>query len=98
MVRDTWPTGAVFLATNRRLFEETTMWALLSRRFQLWLVLAVGAPIASWLLGRLGQQLENRNGPTRISNVLQKGSSTIGGQARGPLARTTASKKSAGRP
>ncbi|MEV8377704.1 hypothetical protein AB0P21_33505 [Kribbella sp. NPDC056861] len=63
------------------------MWAFLSRRFQLWVVLAVGAPLASWLLGRIGQQLETRNGPTRISSVLRKGSSTIGGKARGPLAR-----------
>ncbi|GAB3838867.1 hypothetical protein [Kribbella italica] len=63
------------------------MWAFLSRRFQLWLVLAVGAPLASWLLGRIGRELETRNGPTRVSNVLRKTSTTIAGKARGPLAR-----------
>ncbi len=63
------------------------MWAFLSRRFQLWLILAVGAPLVSWLLGRIGQYLEDRNGPTRISNVLRRCSITIGGRARGPLAR-----------
>ncbi|MFI5730009.1 hypothetical protein ACIA49_07830 [Kribbella sp. NPDC051587] len=63
------------------------MWAFLSRRFQLWLVLAVGAPIAAWLLGKAGDKLESRNGPTRISGALRKTSTTIGGKARGPLAR-----------
>jgi hypothetical protein len=75
------------------------MWAFLSRRFQLWLVLAVGAPLTSWLLGRIGRQLEARNGPTRISNALRKSSSTIGGKARGPLAGDHAHpKESARRP
>ncbi|GAA1594056.1 hypothetical protein GCM10009804_58290 [Kribbella hippodromi] len=63
------------------------MWALVSRRFQLWLVLAVGVPIASWLLARIGRQLETRNGPTRLSNLLRKAGHSIGSQARGPLAR-----------
>lgn len=62
------------------------MWAFLSRRFQLWLILAVAAPAASWLLGRIGQYLERRNGPTRFSSILQKASIFIGGQSRGPLA------------
>ncbi|WP_405059578.1 hypothetical protein OG474_43565 [Kribbella sp. NBC_01505] len=63
------------------------MWAFLSRRFWLWLVLAVGAPTASWLLGKAGDRLESRSGPTRISDTLKKTGGLVGRQARGPLAR-----------
>lgn len=49
------------------------MWALLSRRMRLWLLLAVGAPVLGWLLGAIGDRLEARNGPTRTSRTLKKG-------------------------
>jgi hypothetical protein len=63
------------------------MWAFLSRRFWLWVIMAVGAPLASWLLGKAGERLEARNGPTRISDALKKTGGVVGRQTRGPLSR-----------
>jgi hypothetical protein len=62
------------------------MWALLSARLRLWLLLAVGVPVLSWLLGALGDRLDARNGPTTTSRALQKGRDWLRRQARGPLA------------
>jgi hypothetical protein len=62
------------------------MWALLSARLRLWLLLAVGVPVLSWLLGALGDRLEARNGPTNASRALKKGRDWLRRRARGPLA------------
>ncbi|MDQ2708992.1 MAG: hypothetical protein M3Z25_15760 [Actinomycetota bacterium] len=63
------------------------MWAFLSARLRLWLLLAVGAPALSWLLGVIGDRLEARNGPTSISRALQKGRGWLRRRSSGPLAR-----------
>jgi hypothetical protein len=63
------------------------MLALLSKRLRLWLLLAVGAPLLAWLLGNIGNRLERRNGPTRVSTALCKVGGWLGRRARGPLAR-----------
>jgi hypothetical protein len=63
------------------------MWAFLSARLRLWLLLAIGAPVLSWLLGTLGDRLEARSGPTRTSRVLKQGRDWLRRRARGPLAR-----------
>jgi len=63
------------------------MWAFLSARLRLWLLLAIGAPILSWLLGALGDRLEARSGPTTISRTLKKGRDWLHRRSRGPLAR-----------
>jgi hypothetical protein len=62
------------------------MWAFLSARLRWWLVLAIGAPLLGWLLGRIGDVIESRRGPNSISGVLQKGRGWLGRRARGPLA------------
>jgi hypothetical protein len=62
------------------------MWALLSARLRLWLLLAVGVPVLSWLLGALGDRLEARNGPTTASRALKNGRDWLRRRARGPLA------------
>jgi hypothetical protein len=62
------------------------MWALLSARLRLWLLLAIGVPILSWLLGALGDWVEARNGPTTTSRALKKGRDWLRRRARGPLA------------
>ena len=36
------------------------MWALLSRHLRVWLLLAVGAPLLAWLLGKIGDAVERR--------------------------------------
>lgn len=63
------------------------MWVFLSRRLRLWLVLAVGAPLLSRLLGAVGDRLETRSGPTTASRFLKTGRSWVQRRARGPLAR-----------
>ncbi len=62
------------------------MWAFLSARLRLWLLLAVGAPALSWLLGTIGDRLEARNGPTGTSRALQTGRDWLRRRSRGPLA------------
>jgi hypothetical protein len=48
------------------------MWLFLTRRFRMWVLLTVLAPLATGVLRRLGQTLERRNGPTAASNALLK--------------------------
>ena len=48
------------------------MWLLLTRRFRLWLVLTVLAPLATGLLRRLGLAVQRRGGPTAVSGALLK--------------------------
>ena len=63
------------------------MWAFLSSRLRMWLVLAVGAPLLSWLLGKVGDTIEARRGPNGLSHALQTGRDFLAGHAKGPLAR-----------
>jgi hypothetical protein len=62
------------------------MWAFLSARLRMWLILAFVAPLLGWLLGRLGDLIEARRGPNTVSTVLQKGRGWLRGRSRGPLA------------
>jgi hypothetical protein len=57
------------------------MWLFLTRRFRMWVILTVLAPLATRLLRRLGQTLERRNGPTPVSNGLLK-AGDVGEQVR----------------
>jgi len=62
------------------------VWVFLFRRLRIWLFFAIGAPVLSWLLGRIGDRLEARNGPTRMSRALQQGRGWLQRRSRGPLA------------
>ncbi len=62
------------------------MWAFFSRRLRMWLVLAIGAPIVAWLLGKVGDVIESRRGPNTVSSVLKKGSGYLRNRTKGPLA------------
>jgi hypothetical protein len=62
------------------------MWAFFSRRLRMWLILAVGAPILAWLLGKVGDFIESRKGPNTASKVLKKGSGYLQRRTKGPLA------------
>ncbi len=62
------------------------MWALLSRRFWMWLVLAVAAPALSWVLGKAGDRIEAKNGPTTSSRLLRQGRRWLGRRSKGPMA------------
>jgi hypothetical protein len=62
------------------------MWAFLSARLRWWLILAIGAPVLGWLLGRIGDVIESRRGPNTISRLLQTGRGWLQGRSRGPLA------------
>ena len=62
------------------------MWAFLSARLRMWLILAIGAPLLGWLLGRIGDVIESRRGPNTVSRVLQTGRSWLRRRSRGPLA------------
>jgi hypothetical protein len=66
------------------------MWAFFSRRLRMWLILAIGVPVAAWLLGRIGDVIESRNGPTGVSRSLQKARTWLRSRAAGPLARRNA--------
>ena len=57
------------------------MWLFLTRRFRMWVLLTVLAPLATKVLRRLGQTLERRNGPSAISNGLLK-AGDVGERAR----------------
>jgi hypothetical protein len=62
------------------------MWALLSARLRMWLILAIGAPLLGWVLGRVGDLIESRRGPNNVSRVLQKGRGWLGRRSRRPQA------------
>ena len=62
------------------------MWAFFSARLRMWLVLAVGAPVLGWLLGKLGDLVEARRGPNGLSRALQQGRKWLRRRSRGPLA------------
>jgi hypothetical protein len=57
------------------------MWLFLTRRFRMWVLITVLAPLATGMLRRLGQLLERRNGPTAVSNGLLK-AGAVGDRAR----------------
>ena len=60
------------------------MWLLLTRRFRLWLLLTVLAPLATGLLRRAGTALERRRGPSGVSDALLK-AGELGDRARSRL-------------
>ena len=57
------------------------MWLFLTRRFRMWVILTVLAPLATKLLRGLGQALERRSGPSSISKGLLK-AGDVGDRAR----------------
>jgi hypothetical protein len=57
------------------------MWLFLTRRFRMWILLTILAPLATRVLRHLGQTLERRNGPTAVSNGLLK-AGDVGERAR----------------
>ena len=60
------------------------MWAFFSRRLRMWLILAVGVPVLAWLLGRIGDLIESRNGPNGVSRSLQKARGSLRAHGRNP--------------
>ena len=64
------------------------MWFWITRRIRLWLLLAVGAPIAARVLATLRDTLERRSGgPTTVTRGLSKAQDFIQSSARGPIGR-----------
>jgi hypothetical protein len=57
------------------------VWLFLTRRFRMWVILTVLAPVATKLLRGLGEALQRRNGPSAISNGLLK-AGDVGERAR----------------
>ncbi len=60
------------------------MWLFLTRRFRLWLLLTVLAPLATGVLRRLGLALQRRGGPPAVSSALLK-AGDLGDRARDSL-------------
>lgn len=60
--------------------------AFFTRRLRLWLLLALGAPVLAWVLGFVGDRLEARSGPTRLTRGLGKARGWLDRRTRGPLA------------
>ena len=57
------------------------MWLFLTRRFRMWVILTVLAPVATKVLRGLGEAVQRRNGPSAISNGLLK-AGDVGERAR----------------
>ncbi|MCZ2837692.1 hypothetical protein [Modestobacter sp. VKM Ac-2985] len=57
------------------------MWLFLTRRFRMWVILTVLAPVVITVLRKLGQALEKRTGPSAISKGLLK-AGDLGEKAR----------------
>jgi hypothetical protein len=58
------------------------MWLFLTRRFRMWVILTLLAPVATKALRGLGQTLERRNGrPTTLSSGLLR-AGELGERAR----------------
>jgi hypothetical protein len=66
------------------------MWLFFSRRLRMWLMLAVGVPVAAWLIGRIGDAIEARKGSTTVSRGLQTAGGWLQRRATGPFARRSA--------
>ncbi|GAA3220886.1 hypothetical protein GCM10017691_05470 [Pseudonocardia petroleophila] len=66
------------------------MWAFFSRRLRMWLILAVGAPVVGFLLGKIGDLVESRRGPNVVSRTLHTGRRWLQKRSTGPLASRTA--------
>ncbi|MGQ0576086.1 MAG: hypothetical protein ACT4RN_18030 [Pseudonocardia sp.] len=62
------------------------MWAFFSARLRMWLIFAIVAPAAAWLLGKVGDAIEARRGPNGVSSALQWLRGWLGRRARGPWA------------
>jgi hypothetical protein len=62
------------------------MWAFLSARLRMWLIVVVVAPLLGWLLGKIGDLIESRRGPNGLSKVLQMGRDWLRKRSKGPLA------------
>lgn len=57
------------------------MWLFLTRRFRMWVILTVLAPLATKVLRGLGSALERRTGPSAVSNALLR-AGELGERAR----------------
>ena len=66
------------------------MWAFFSRRLRMWLILAVGAPVVGFVLGKVGDLIEARRGPNSATKVLHTGRRWLQKRSTGPLAARTA--------
>ena len=53
------------------------MWAFFSRRLRMWLILALGAPLAVKLLRRTAETIEQRRGATSLTRRLHSTSDWI---------------------
>ena len=62
------------------------MWAFLSARLRMWLIVAVVALLVGWLLGKVGDLIEARRGASGLTKVLKLGRDWLRGRSRGPLA------------
>lgn len=67
----------------------TNMWAFFSRRLRMWLILAVGAPVVGFVLGKAGDLIEARRGPNNVSKVLHTGRRWLQKRSTGPFASRT---------
>ena len=81
-----YPVVGIASATSVRR-RDSDMWALASRRFRQYLLLAIGIPVAAAVLERIGEELEARRGESQVSRGLRSSGSWLHQRATGPLAR-----------
>ena len=74
------------------------MWAFFSRRLRMWLILAIGAPLLGFVLGKVGDVIESRRGPNAVSKVLHTGRRWLQRRSKGPLAAISDEQRAAADP
>jgi hypothetical protein len=63
------------------------MWAFFSRRARQYALLAVGVPVAAYVLDGVGKSIEERRGESGLTRRLRSGGDWLRGHGRGPIAR-----------
>lgn len=63
------------------------MGAFLSRRLREYAVLAVGVPVAAYVLDGIGKTIEDRRGESSLTRGLRSGGDFLRRHGRGPLGR-----------
>jgi hypothetical protein len=58
------------------------MWLFLSRRIRLWLLVAVGLPLARTLVHQVSSAVQRRNPDTTAARVLRRADSSVASLAR----------------
>lgn len=63
------------------------MWAFVSRRARQYALLAVGVPVAAYVLDGIGKSIEERRGESGLTRGMRSGGDWLRAHGRGPIAQ-----------